>query len=114
VFVAPIGRGAPPDDHPGWDTVKFLLLAVEVVSPGSARSDRVDKRDYYMKAGVPEYWVVDVDARVIERWTPGRETPRIEHTAMEWHPAGAAVSLTIDLATLFDRIWTRYRQLRAR
>jgi Uma2 family endonuclease len=36
------------------------LLAVEVISPSSGRTDRVVKRDYYMNAGVPEYWVVDL------------------------------------------------------
>ena len=49
-----------------------LLLAAEVISPSSARGDRVDKREAYQRNGVPEYWIVDTAARVVERWHPGR------------------------------------------
>jgi Uma2 family endonuclease len=51
-------------------TVKALLLAVEVLSPSSAHFDRVRKRRFFQRVGVPEYWIVDVDARLIERWRP--------------------------------------------
>ncbi len=34
-------------------------LAIEIVSPGSGRQDRVTKRDEYERRGVPEYWVLD-------------------------------------------------------
>src|SRR3954466_12486889 len=43
-----------------------LLLAVEVISPSSARYDRVTKRALYQRH-VPEYWVIDLNARLIER-----------------------------------------------
>lgn len=33
------------------------------------RIDRVVKRDFYLDNGVSEYWIVDADARVIERVT---------------------------------------------
>ena len=36
-----------------------LLLVVEVVSPGSTRTDYVAKRDEYADAGIPHYWIVD-------------------------------------------------------
>jgi Uma2 family endonuclease len=42
-------------------------LAVEVISPGSARYDRVVKLEYYASIGVPEYWIVDLPARALER-----------------------------------------------
>ena len=35
-------------------------LAVEVVSPDSVARDRAEKFDEYQRAGVAEYWVVDV------------------------------------------------------
>ncbi len=41
-------------------------LAVEVVSPGSARRDRVWKLKLYAEAGVREYWIVDPEAQAIE------------------------------------------------
>ncbi|MBK6770018.1 MAG: Uma2 family endonuclease [Ardenticatenales bacterium] len=40
-------------------------LAVEVVSPDSRsiKRDRVEKRAEYARAGIPEYWIVDLKAR---------------------------------------------------
>jgi len=40
-----------------------LLLVVEVVSPrsGSERTDRVQKVEEYAKAGIPLYWIVELD-----------------------------------------------------
>lgn len=42
-------------------------LAVEIVSPSSARYDRVTKLRWYAGLGVPEYWIVDPQARTLER-----------------------------------------------
>jgi Uma2 family endonuclease len=38
-----------------------VVLAVEVLSPGSRRLDRVLKRAEYADAGIPQYWIVDLD-----------------------------------------------------
>jgi Uma2 family endonuclease len=81
-----------------------LLLAVEVISPSSARTDRVTKREFYMESGVAEYWIVDVDAKVVERWTPDRATPRVERATLMWQPHASSAALVIDLPALFDRI----------
>jgi Uma2 family endonuclease len=37
-----------------------VVLAVEILSPGSARIDRTLKRAEYADAGIPHYWVVDL------------------------------------------------------
>src|SRR5262249_21306363 len=42
-------------------------LVVEVVSSSSRRYDRVIKLGYYCALGVPEYWLVDPEARTLER-----------------------------------------------
>jgi Uma2 family endonuclease len=42
-------------------------VAVELISPSSRRYDRVIKLRYYADAGVPEYWIVDPEARTVER-----------------------------------------------
>src|SRR6185503_9345108 len=59
-----------------------LLLAIEVLSPSSGRFDRVTKRVGY-QAHVPEYWIVDIDARIIERWRPGDSRPEILSERLE-------------------------------
>jgi Putative restriction endonuclease len=37
-----------------------VLVVVEVVSPGSARTDHVHKRGEYADAGIPHYCIVDI------------------------------------------------------
>jgi Uma2 family endonuclease len=38
-----------------------VLLAVEIVSPGTGRTDRVVKLIEYAEAGIPHYWIVELD-----------------------------------------------------
>ncbi|MDF2670398.1 MAG: Uma2 family endonuclease, partial [Paenibacillus sp.] len=40
---------------------------VEIISPGSRKRDRIKKMSIYAKHSVPEYWVVDSDARTLEQ-----------------------------------------------
>ncbi len=42
------------------------LLAIEVLSPTSARRDRARKTPQLLEAGVGEVWLVDPDARTVE------------------------------------------------
>jgi Uma2 family endonuclease len=42
-------------------------LVVEIVSPSSRRHDRVRKVEWYASRGIPEYWIVDVDDRLVQR-----------------------------------------------
>jgi Uma2 family endonuclease len=41
-----------------------VVLAVEFLSPGSRRLDQRIKRDEYADAGIPHYWIVDLDGPV--------------------------------------------------
>ncbi|MCA4995831.1 Uma2 family endonuclease [Tsukamurella tyrosinosolvens] len=43
-----------------------VLLAVEVLSPGTRRVDLVMMRSEYADAGIPHYWIVDLDASTLE------------------------------------------------
>lgn len=84
----------------GFPDLRTLLLAVEIISPSSARADRMVKRLLYQRSGV-EYWIVDLDAEIVERWLPSDERSEILRETITWSPAGAAVPLTIRLPGLF-------------
>jgi Uma2 family endonuclease len=43
-------------------------LAVEVISPSSRTYDQATKLKWYASIGVPEYWLIDPDARTIQRF----------------------------------------------
>ena len=43
-------------------------LVVEVLSPSTCAIDRGIKRDLYARYGVAEYWVVDLNAKTIDRY----------------------------------------------
>jgi Uma2 family endonuclease len=98
LFVIP-GLAAPAPR--GWESVKRLLLAVEVVSPTSGRTDRWTKRRFYQRQRVPEYWIVDTDARLAERWRPDDERPEILADTIVWTPSAELEPLVIDLHALF-------------
>jgi Uma2 family endonuclease len=106
VFVVPADTDIA-GEQVEWPDVNSLLLAVEVLSPSSIRTDRVTKRDFYLSAGVAEYWVVDIDARFVEVWMPAQETPRVVHERLTWAPDGAE-PLEIDLPALFDRVARKF------
>ena len=80
-----------------------LVLVVEVLSPSTARNDRVIKRGLYQRAAI-DYWIVDVDARVVEQWAVGAERPAVCAEQVSWCPVGAAEALTVDVVALMARI----------
>ena len=45
-----------------WLSVADVLLAVEIISPGSEATDTVAKRIEYAGVGIPQYWTVDQDS----------------------------------------------------
>ncbi len=57
----------------------------------------------YLEAGVEEYWIVDVDARVVERWRAGDARPEIVEQKLDWE-LSVGVGGTIGLAVVFERI----------
>lgn len=91
-------------DGGGWDGVTSLHLAIEVLSPSTARYDRVLKRRFYQRIGVPEYWIVDIGSRVVERWQPSDERPEVLDGTLTWHPPGMSEPLTLDLEAFFARV----------
>lgn len=95
LVIAPVGldvvRGkvAPPPPY----------LAVEVLSPSTARADRLRKRPRYQRAAI-ECWLVDLDSQLIERWTPDVDRPEICADGLTWQPPGASDAFELDVAAL--------------
>ncbi len=81
-----------------------LLLAIEVISPSTARYDRVVKRRLYLERDVAEYWIIDCDARCVERWRPGDERPAVVADILEWTGIDGAPPLVIELAAYFAEV----------
>jgi Uma2 family endonuclease len=97
VYVLPLVDGRRPRIA---EEIGFPLLFVEVLSPSTARYDRVVKRGRYQRYGV-EHWIVDLEARLVERWLPASERPEILTESIHWMPDGAATALVLALEPLF-------------
>lgn len=99
LFVIPLRDGRPPRELPVGSA---LLLAVEVISPASARADRIRKRVFYLREGVPEYWILDPEARVVERWRHGEDRPHIIAERLSWQPFSDQPPFELSVAEFFD------------
>ena len=87
-----------------FDDAKRLLLAAEILSPSTARADRVAKRTLYRDEKVPAYWIIDLDARAVERSTPDESRPEILVDQLDWLPDGASEPLVVDLPAYFRAV----------
>lgn len=102
LFVVPLVDGREPLD---WPDCGIPLLVAEVLSPATARYDRVTKRRRYQRSGVPTYWVVDLDARLVEVWTPDADRPGIAVDEVTWQPEAALAPLVVELPGWFAGVW---------
>lgn len=68
----------PPAEKDAW-SVWIPELVIEVVSPGSAHRDYVEKREEYLQFGIREYWIIDADQRqmLVLRRSRGRWAERV-------------------------------------
>ena len=92
-------------DHPvkDWRDITSLLVAIEILSPSTARYDRGVKRLRYQRARVPEYWIVDLDGRVVERWRPDDSRPEVLADRLQWS-SGDGAELELDLREFFREV----------
>ena len=100
IFVATLEEARTLD----WSQVKTLLLTIEVLSPTTARFDRYTKRRLYQEVGIPFYWIVDPDEKLVEVWTPESQFPTVERECVRWKPEGAGQEFVLDLGELFKPI----------
>ena len=102
LFVYRTASGKPLRD---WSDVTTLALVIEVLSPSTARHDRQLKRRRYQRARIPEYWIVDLDSRLIERWQPDDERPEILQEQLIWQPEPGVEAFDLDVKALFVELW---------
>jgi len=96
IFALPHG-----DFAQDWSDAPVPILAIEIASPSTVRYDRGLKRRAYQKAGVSEYWIVDPEARLVERWRPEDTRPEVLLDRVTWQPDPAVEPLTIELSAIF-------------
>jgi Uma2 family endonuclease len=94
-------RQPHPRRKGSWESAPIPILVVEVQSPFTRRRDREQKREYYLDAGVAEYWMVDPEEQTIRVVRAERHDETIADQ-LSWQPAGTAVALTFDVGRLFD------------
>jgi Uma2 family endonuclease len=99
-----IVRRTPGQRLERWADVGVPLLAVEILSETTAARDRGAKRRIYQRAEVGEYWIVDLDARLVERWHPDDARPEIHDQTLAWTLAGGAAG-QLDVHWLFREIF---------
>jgi Uma2 family endonuclease len=85
-----------------WENVR-PVLAIEILSPSTARYDRVTKRVLYQRQGI-EYWIVDLDSQIIERWQKNDERPEVLTQTIAWQTPVMPAAGVIDVATFFRNV----------
>jgi Uma2 family endonuclease len=99
VFVVRFAEGRKSVPFPFH--METLLLAIEVVSPGNPRLDYHTKRDLFMREGLPDYWVVDPEARNVSRWRGCDDPGEVLSNRVEWHPVGMSAPFVLEL----EEVW---------
>ena len=98
-FVARLVDGKLP---PYPFAMADILLAVEVPSPNDPLYDYQTKRTLYLTNGIPEYWVLNAEARNLSRWRGAADPGEVLSSRLEWQPAGMPDPFILDLPRFFD------------
>lgn len=89
-----------------WSDIASLHVAIEVLSPSTARVDRVKKRRFFARVGVPQYWVVDCASEVIEVSTPADASVTVLDDVLRWSPPAGGPDFVLDLPVYFRYVAT--------
>lgn len=105
-FVSNLRWKKAPRPRPGQFLRVVPDLIAEVVSPGNAATDRVEKKKIYERNGVREYWLVESRSRELvvftlkgRRYDAGRT-----FGARAQFESSAVAALMVDVARLFKGI----------
>jgi Putative restriction endonuclease len=85
-----------------WREISALLLAVDVLTTATPVTDRHHRRLACQAERVLEYWALDLDSGVAERWRPDDERAEVVGGSLCWAPRVDIPPLHIDLARVFD------------
>lgn len=85
-----------------WGRMRTLYLAIEILSSSSIHADRFTKRRVYQEQRVPTYWIVDLEHRQVEVWSPDRLFPVIERERLVWRHPLAATECVVELEPLLS------------
>jgi Uma2 family endonuclease len=96
---------APATAKTRLDDPTCVVLIAEVLSPSTAKRDRGLKPLLYQRVGVPEYWIIDLEARLIERWTPTDARPEILREQLTWTDPVSGAALVVDVERYFAEVW---------
>jgi Uma2 family endonuclease len=93
-------RQPPLTTNVAWEKLPIPILVIETISDSTRRRDLGTKRDFYMDAGVAEYWIVD-PSRMTITVVRKDEGERVIRDRLLWQPAEASAPLVIELAAVF-------------
>lgn len=82
-------------------------MIIEILSPSSAKKDRVDKFNKYEKAGVKVYWVVEPEQKIVSVFTlqnNGRYGRPEMYTDEDKVKVSIFPDLEIDLKAVFEKV----------
>lgn len=89
--------------HRGGDAARLsaaeVSVIIEILSPGTRRVDLVLKRSEYAEAGIPHYWIVDLDSRRLELLEL-----RDHHYVGDWHRGSVAVTAPFPIDVSIDNL----------
>ncbi|MBL0170555.1 MAG: Uma2 family endonuclease [Gemmatimonadaceae bacterium] len=83
-----------------WELAPIPLLVVEIASRTTRRRDHAQKREFYLRSGVAQYWIVDGERRTILVVAPNADDV-VADRELVWQPTGANAALIIDVAAYF-------------
>jgi Uma2 family endonuclease len=79
-------------------------LIVEILSPGSYKADKIDKKNLYERFGVKEYWIIDPNNKVVEAFVMNDNAYVLQYILENDGQLASTVltGFTMDIKTLFD------------
>lgn len=75
-------------------------LVIEILSPSSEERDCHLKKQMYLKAGVPEYWIVDPFEHTVDQFV-------LENGEYKLHPSASVLELSVipDVKVHLEEVW---------